>query len=84
MLDAPQGPFNLGSSLRGASDDAPPLPKAIELDLLSSAIAGLPGQRRRFAAAIACFTRFLEVEPNAPEAGQVKVMIEELKKQIKD
>ncbi len=35
-----------------------------------------------FAAAVACFEKFLEVEPAAPEAGRVKVMIEELKKQI--
>ncbi len=37
-----------------------------------------------FAAAVAGFEKFLEIEPSAPEAGRVKVMIEELKKQIKE
>lgn len=35
-----------------------------------------------FPAAVACFGKFLEIEPDAPEAGRVKAMIEELKKQI--
>lgn len=37
-----------------------------------------------FPAAVGCFEKFLEIEPGAPEAGRVKAMIEELKKQIKE
>ena len=87
----PKAHYNLGIIFykAGRPDDAlASFRKAIELDPgFSSAHyqAGLVSVGKgEFAAAVACFTRFLEVEPNAPEAGQVKAMIEELKKQIKD
>jgi Tfp pilus assembly protein PilF len=87
----PKAHYNLGIIFykAGRLDEAlASFRKAIELDPgFSSAHyqAGLVSVGKgEFAAAVACFTRFLEVEPNAPEAGQVKAMIEELKKQIKD
>ncbi len=62
--------------------------KAIELDPAFSSPhyqAGLIHVGKgEFAAAVACFEKFLVVEPDAPEAGRVKAMIEELKKQIKE
>jgi tetratricopeptide (TPR) repeat protein len=46
--------------------------------------AGLAAIRlQSFEKAIKSFEEFLRLEPNAPEANQVKTMIEELKKQIK-
>lgn len=87
----PKAHYNLGIIFykAGRPDEAlASFRKAIELDPgFSSAHyqAGLVSVGKGdFAGAVACFTRFLEVEPNAPEAGQVKAMIEELKKQIKD
>jgi len=35
-----------------------------------------------FPAAVGCFEKFMEIEPGALEAGRVKIMIEDLKKQI--
>jgi tetratricopeptide (TPR) repeat protein len=46
--------------------------------------AGLAAMRlQNFDKAIKSFQEFLRLKPNAPEAAQVKTMIEELKKQIK-
>lgn len=46
--------------------------------------AGLAAIRlQNFDKAVKSFQEFLKLEPNAPEAGQVRTMIEELKKQIK-
>jgi tetratricopeptide (TPR) repeat protein len=46
--------------------------------------AGLAAIRlQSYDKAVKSFEEFLKLEPNAPEAGQVRTMIEELKKQIK-
>ncbi len=87
----PKARYNLGIIFykSGRLDEAlAAFAKAIELDPAFSSPHYQSGLihvgKGEFAAAVACFTKFLEVEPNAPEAGQVKAMIEELKKQIKD
>jgi tetratricopeptide (TPR) repeat protein len=87
----PRAHYNLGIIFykSGQLDEAlASFRKAVELDPgFSSAQyqAGLVHVGKgEFAAAVACFEKFLEVEPGAPEAGQVKAMIEELKKQIKE
>jgi len=85
----PKAHYNLGIIFykSGRLDEAlASFGKAIELDPAFSSAhyqAGLIHVGKgEFTAAVACFERFLEVEPNAPEAGGVKAMIEELKKQI--
>jgi len=85
----PRAHYNLGIIFykSGRLDEAlASFGKAVELDPgFSSAHyqAGLAHVGKgEFPAAIACFEKFLELEPNAPEAGQVKTMIAELKKQI--
>jgi tetratricopeptide (TPR) repeat protein len=85
----PKAYYNLGIIFykSGRLDDAlASFGKAVELDPAFSSAhyqAGLIHVGKgEFAAAVVCFEKFLEVEPDAPEAGRVKAMIEELKKQI--
>jgi len=87
----PKGYYNLGLILykSGQMDEAlASFITATKLDPgFSSAYyqAGLAYVvKSQFKEAIGCFEKFLEIEPQAPEAGRVKSMIEDLKKQIKE
>ncbi len=85
----PKAHYNLGIIYykSGALDAAlASFQKALDLDPGFSSAWYQAGLARvgkgEFPAAVECFGKFLEIEPDAPEAGRVKAMIEELKKQI--
>jgi len=88
--DNPRSYYNLGIvyyKLDKTNEALQAFNKSIELNPeFSSAYyqAGLASVKREdFERAIKYFEDFLRVEPDAPEANQVKAMIEELKKRIK-
>ena len=88
--DSPLAHYNLGLVFYklGKNEEAlAAFEKAVEVKPDNASAhyqAGLAAIRlQSFDKALKSFQEFLRLEPNAPEADQIKMMIEELKKQIK-